>query len=408
MSLTLGQDEIFLSRKTRQTSTSEQQNNVHHGRRRTVSTGFEQSRCKGSFADNRKAHSFSKDIPFVTKNILRKISTLESFQENLENLPEKIPVAKLTWLKQLPGFSIVLNIIGVIIFQFGNVLAKNVEMDLVLMLLMRDILITSQMAPFTIHYGENLPPKGKKLLLVVHGVIAGLHNLAHFYAVNVLPLGDVMMVSAVKPIFITFFSCVFLKEACRIFEIVNLFLVLGGIVLVVQPPLIFGDSNQEYTTHMFYTAMVLMASNAMVSFTAIISRHLRDTHWSVMCLSSKVISTIQLLGVCIYFGTFCLPECGLIRFNIIILSFIAYITQALYIICLQHEEAHIIGLSDNASNIIVSQIFQIIFFSQIPKTLKVVGFLLVLASMIMLGGKKIWDSKHKKTDNGDNEEVIEH
>ena len=68
---------------------------------------------------------------------------------------------------------------------------------IVLMLLMRDILITSQMAPFTIHYGENLPPKGKKLLLVVYGVIAGLHNLAHYYAVKVLPLGDVMMVSAV-------------------------------------------------------------------------------------------------------------------------------------------------------------------------------------------------------------------
>ena len=157
--------------------------------------------------------------------------------------------------------------------------------------------------------------------------------MVHYYAVTVLPLGDVMMISVVKPIF--------------------------------------------------------------VSFTTIISRQLRDTHWSVLCLSSKVVGTIQLVVICIYLGVYCLPECGLLRFNIIILSLIANIPQVFYIICLQNEEAHIIGLSDNASNIIVSQIFQIIFFSQIPKMLKLIGFFLVLSSMILLGAKKIWENKYK-------------
>ena len=404
MSLTIGQDDVFLSRRTRKPSEKEQQNEVIH-RRRTISTGFEQSHGKGSFykqadgrsfVDDRKTQSFSKDIPMVTKNLMRKVSTLVSFQEDTELQVEKPNQPKKSGLKQLPGFSIILNIIGVIIFQFGNVLVKSVEMDLVLLLLMRDFLITFQTIPFTTYYAEKLPPtKGKKLLLIVHGIIGGLHSLVHYYAVTFLPLGDVMMISAVKPIFITFFSLIFLKEACGFFEIINIFLVMGGIVLVVQPPVIFGDSNQDYTTHMFHTAMVLMASNAIVSFAAIISRQLRDTHWSVLCLSSKVVGTIQLVGICIYMGVYCLPACGLLRFNIIILSLIANITQVFYIICLQNEEAHIIGLSDNASNIIVSQIFQIIFFSQIPKMLKLIGFFLVLSSMILLGAKKIWENKYK-------------
>ena len=43
--------------------------------------------------------------------------------------------------------------------------------------------------------------------------------------------------------FVTLLSCLFLKEACGLFEIFNLALVIGGIVLVVQPPFIFGTGE---------------------------------------------------------------------------------------------------------------------------------------------------------------------
>ena len=35
-------------------------------------------------------------------------------------------------------------------------------------------------------------------------------------------------------VFVTLLSCIFLKEACGLFEIINLVLVLGGITLVIQ------------------------------------------------------------------------------------------------------------------------------------------------------------------------------
>ena len=148
---------------------------------------------------------------------------------------------------------------------------------------------------------------------------------------------------------------------------------------------------------MFYTAMILMASNAMVSLTAIISRELWDTHWSVVCFYTKIVSIAQLVIVSVFLSTPCLPECGLLRFNIIVLSLIATIAQVFYVISLQNEEAHIIGFCDNASNIIVSQIFQVIFFTQIPKLLTVVGFLLVLSSMILIGVKKVWENRRHAT-----------
>ena len=128
MSLTVGLDDIFLSTKIRQTSQEEQLSNVVQRRRRTVSTGFEQSRGKGSFyksagtgsfSDSRKTQSFAEDLRLAPKTLLRKISTLASFQEESESSVEEIKVDRITWLKQLPGFSIVLNIIS--IFQFSGI-----------------------------------------------------------------------------------------------------------------------------------------------------------------------------------------------------------------------------------------------------------------------------------------------
>ena len=84
--------------------------------------------------------------------------------------------------------------------------------------------------------------------------------------------------------------------------------------------------------------------------------------------------------------------------KIIVMSLVANVAMVFYVICLQNEEAHIIGLSDNASNIIVSQLFGILFFSQIPKTLKLLGFFLVLLSMLMIGGKKILDNRKNGAD----------
>ena len=65
------------------------------------------------------------------------------------------------------------------------------------------------------------------------------------------------------------------------------------------------------------------------------------------------------------------------------------ITQFLFILALKFEEAHIVGVTDNASGIIVSFLFQLIFFRDFPNTLKIIGLCVVLLSILLLGGQKI-------------------
>ena len=53
------------------------------------------------------------------------------------------------------------------------------------------------------------------------------------------------------------------------------------------------------------------------------------------------------------------------------------------------EEAHNVSLVENAGSIIVSLLYQIIVFHDIPNTLKILGALLTLTSMVIVGVQKI-------------------
>ena len=64
--------------------------------------------------------------------------------------------------------------------------------------------------------------------------------------------------------------------------------------------------------------------------------------------------------------------------------------QLLSIQAYKFEEAHILGLVDNSANIIVSFLFQTVFFLDTPGPLKLVGAGVVLSSVILIGGRTVW------------------
>ena len=111
-----------------------------------------------------------------------------------------------------------------------------------------------------------------------------------FYAVKLLPLADFTMISCIKPAFVTLLSCIFLKEACGIFEIFNLVLVLAGITFVIQPHFIFGAREVEYTPEMVYAVLALVGATLLGSLITIILRHLRKMHWAPLASSVRFVN----------------------------------------------------------------------------------------------------------------------
>ena len=129
-------------------------------------------------------------------------------------------------------------------------------------------------------------------------------------ALRYLPIGDVMMISAIKPAIVTLLSCVFLKESCGAVEVLNLLLTLTGIFLVVQPSVVFGEASPGYTTHMTYTAIGLLVANIVGSCINVIIRYMRHVHWTSLALSARLVTSAEMFLVCAISGFLCLPSCG--------------------------------------------------------------------------------------------------
>ena len=366
-------------------------------RRRTVSTSFEQNRSvknqnRSLDLMGRKTQSFAQDMAGLPQNLLKKQAIYNSFVE--KQTEEDGNNEKKTWWQKIPCFGIILVFVAITIYQGGSVVAKKLNINPILMVLMRDVITASFNMPFLIQANQTPFPKGRRTIIVIRGMSVGILLMAHFYAVRHLPLADVMMISSIKPVSITLLSCIFLKEACGLLEILNLLLVISGIFLVVQPSMVFGSSDQEYSTHMLYTALGLMLANAIGGIISVIIRYLKDMHWAALAISTRIFGVIEMFAVCAALGLFCIPECGFERWSILVLAVIGCGVQACFIAALKIEEAHIVGLVDNATSIVMAVIFQIVFFADHPNTLKIIGAALVISSMLIVGGQKLCKKKN--------------
>jgi len=260
-------------------------------------------------------------------------------------------------LEAMPGLGIGFCLVTVLLYQCMNIITKKMTTHPFVILFLRDCLLTPQYFPVLI-YGKTTPfPKGKMWLLAVRSVIDGIHLMVHFKALQILPLGDVTMIGAVRVVFTNLFSCVFLKEPCGVFEVFNILLVVSGIVLVVQPPVLFGGDS-PYTDEMLIMAAVYITSCSFAALCFIIARYLKSVHWAVLGLHSRIFNLIELVVALIATGTFCLPECGLDRLLIVILSLIGSVSSGTLVSGLKYEKAGVIGLVDNAGHLIFSQVTQ--------------------------------------------------
>ena len=357
-------------------------------RRRTVSTSFEQSgainkRLLGVGGGERR-----------TVSVAANLTSIPALSED-NDLEEKVnTIEKLGLAQRIPCLGILLVISATLLFQGGFVIAKKMTLHPMMMLFYRDIFQLSWTTPAVIAGGDNPFPRGKVILVMARGLAAGCLLTSSFYGVRYLPLSDVTMIAAIKPASTAVLSWIFLKEACGVFEILNLILVTGGIFLVVQPSFVFGDMGTEYTSHMMYTALGVFVANTMGGMISVIIRYLRSMHWAALAVTTRLFTLVELTVVVSILGLFCLPECGMDRWGTIALAVIGSLVQAFFIFALKCEEAHVVGLTDNASSIIVAFLFQIIFFQDYPNTLKIIGTCIVMLSIILLGGHKIW--KHQK------------
>ena len=116
-----------------------------------------------------------------------------------------------------------------------------------------------------------------------------------------MPMADVNMISAGSPIWVVIFARVFLKERLLVFDIINIFITLLGIVFIIKPPFIFGYDPSFVLDNEYYIAgvVVFLGSVILQSNVYIILRMLKDVHFSVTCFVFGSIGALESSSRCV-------------------------------------------------------------------------------------------------------------
>ena len=81
-----------------------------------------------------------------------------------------------------------------------------------------------------------------RLLLFLFGFTGASFNTTDLIAISFMPLGDAMTIVMSSVLPTTILAAIFLKERLRLYKIFCSVLVVSGIVLVLRPPFLFGNS----------------------------------------------------------------------------------------------------------------------------------------------------------------------
>lgn len=248
--------------------------------------------------------------------------------------------------------------------------------------------------PIVIYRNEPVFPEGKRIILILRCFVGTTGLMFSFYAFRHMPLADSSVIIFSTPVFVVIFARLFLKEQCGLFNVLTVILTLIGVALITRPPMLFGnsipslvdeqivDSNYDIWGPVAALSSTLFGANAYV-----LLRALKGLHFSVIMTNFGSFGLVYTLLVCWYFGSLCMPYCGIERWLIVGLAVFSFLGQLLLTISLQIEQAGPIAIARSA-DIVFAFIWQVMFFKEVPNKYSIIGALLVVSSVVLTGLRK--------------------
>jgi len=323
----------------------------------------------------------------------------EDEEETIEEIKFNENSVKNSWWQNIPCIGYILIFLKVVFHTGTNVMVKKMtNIHPLSLLLFRSLMILSVSLPWSVMINRSpFPPDQSmddRLCLLFRGMAGCLNMWANFYSLRHLPFGDQKIIVATRPIFVSLSAKMFLKESCGLMEILSMVLMLSGIILVVQPPIIFQGVHEDSdssdpaggTAAIFVLLTTILASNITV-----IIRRLRKDHVATLTATNQLIIVIESFFLIFLFGIeMATPEFWEDRMMVVMVSLgnMAYVI--LEMLSLKVEEANKVSLLDNSFGIILAFAIQVVIFEDVPSFIKLGGTVLVFLSVLVILISKMW------------------
>lgn len=162
--------------------------------------------------------------------------------------------------------------------------------------------------------------KGKKLDLFFLAIAGYFSIVFIFFAIRMIPLGDVTVLMFLTPALSTIIARVVLSEAIQAFEVVCGFIGFAGVVVFARPTLIFGKANTEMW-HVMFTGHKHMSVQSTENL------YLLGLMWGLLGTTSLSLYYVMTRKVSLNGGNFLL--------NILYPSLVAFFVTPIFMVILQ-------------------------------------------------------------------------
>jgi drug/metabolite transporter (DMT)-like permease len=163
---------------------------------------------------------------------------------------------KSKWKNKLTGA--LLSFLAGLLLLVSNTLVKEMELNFVDVLFITSIvqmstsLIMIRIKGFIIWPTEVDEDKNVHWLrswLICFGIVGGIFYPTNLIAITFMPLGDAMTIIFSCVLLVTIFAAIFFKERFRLYKLICVILIIGGIILVIRPPFIFNNNIENITNN---------------------------------------------------------------------------------------------------------------------------------------------------------------
>lgn len=298
-------------------------------------------------------------------------------------------------LYQCPYLGLVLATLSSLFFSLCSVIVKGlVHVHPMQLAACRFVGVLLPTIPILIRRGDQVFPKGRRIMLLLRSFVGTTGLMLSFYAFRLMPLADASVIVFSVPVFVAIFARLFLKEPCGFWNVVCVGLTLIGVVLITRPPMLFGSSvpalsavEDEPEPANVWGAVAAFSATLFGANAYVLLRALKGLHYSVIMTNFGTFALFQTLFTTWGLGQLCWPACGTDRLLVVALALFSFGGQILLTISLQLEQAGPVAIARSA-DIVFAFIWQVLFFQEVPNRYSVAGAVLVTSSVLLTGVRK--------------------
>ena len=271
---------------------------------------------------------------------------------------------------------------GVFMTAYSSMIQMLDEMDSMQVVVIRGVLQLGLMGSIAWHKGLSFTGAQEQYVLLVLFFVAltgGLRLLFIFTSFSRLPLGDSTAILFSSPVFVMIFSICILKERCGLFRVCAGASLLGGVVMIAKPPIIFGYGTEDTYDIIGYVLVCLaclMSALGLVLTKKISKKVEKTVILFYLGLASAICGAIGLFSV----GTPSIPaawEWGL-GLGIGILGMVQ---QYCLVYAVTLESPSTVTII-RQMQIILAYIVQAVMFHVMPSSTDILGASLILATVV--------------------------